>query len=99
MASEYGWSRDDILNKVYPDDLIYLSRKIRVRRIDDYLMQGRLIANPYIEPSKAGEFMQDLVSTRDSLLDIEPADERLDRTTLARFKNVLRKESNLIKVK
>lgn len=49
MASQYGWSKEDIFNNVYPDDLYYLAEEINRRKVQDYMMQLRIVHNPFVK--------------------------------------------------
>lgn len=99
LASEYGWNKDFILERVYPDDLIYLSRKIRIRRVDEYLVQARLIANPHMNKEDSRKFIEELISTREEAGgEPEPTPE-LDREGIANFKRFVKTESRFGKTK
>lgn len=52
LASEYGWSFNDILTQVYFDDLIYLTEKANIRRIREWKMQLAITTNPHIKNPK-----------------------------------------------
>jgi len=52
LASEYGWPIDDILTKVYLDDLFFLTRYINKRHIVDYRMALAIAQNPHVKNPK-----------------------------------------------
>lgn len=52
LASEYGWWIDDILEKVYVDQLICLIAKANLRKIANWRMQLAITTNPHVKNPK-----------------------------------------------
>lgn len=76
-----------ILQQVYPDDLIELSKAIRLRVIDDYLIQSRIAANPHMQKDDAEQFITTLVNERRQIEGFDPTEnDQLDRAGLANLK-------------
>lgn len=99
LASEYGWSYRDIMFNTYPDDFFLLQRQIRLRRIDEYLMQSAIVANPHKEPKDAEEFIDDLLSERRFMSGEEEKPMEMDRKAVEAFKDFLGSKSKMIKVR
>lgn len=60
MASEYGWSKQDIYEDVYFDELYYLVKRIEKRQMAQYRMQLAIVQNPHIkEPEKLWTLLKD----------------------------------------
>lgn len=53
LASEYGWWKDDILDKTYFDELFYLLKAKKYRNIDDWQMQLAIVSNPHTKDPQA----------------------------------------------
>lgn len=47
LASEYGWAKEDILDRVYLDEVLYLQKIIRDRKIGDIKIRLNIAQNPY----------------------------------------------------
>ncbi len=47
LASQYGWAKDDILETIYLDEVLYLQKIIRDRKISDIKIQLNIAQNPY----------------------------------------------------
>lgn len=75
-----------ILEQIYPDDVLHLTKNIRLRLIDDYLIQSRIAANPHMEKDAAEEFIESLVDERRELVGFERMEDQLDRVGLANLK-------------
>lgn len=52
LASEYGWWKDDILDKVYFDELYMLLENMQYRKTEEYQMQLAIASNPHSETPK-----------------------------------------------
>ena len=52
MAHEYGWSKREILESVYLDELYALIEHSRVRKIQEYKMQLTIVSNPHVKDPK-----------------------------------------------
>ena len=48
MASEYGWSKREILEDVYLDELFLMSQEINKRKLSEYKMQLAISTNPHL---------------------------------------------------
>lgn len=60
MASEYGWAKDDILNKVYFDELFYMSEQIKRRKLTEYKMELAIAQNPHLDPKEQVKLWDEL---------------------------------------
>ncbi len=49
MASEYGWSKTDILERVYPDEVFEFQEAILERHRANYFMLLAISHNPHVE--------------------------------------------------
>jgi hypothetical protein len=47
LASNYGWAKDDILENVYLDEVLYLRKLIHERKVDDIKLQLNIVQNPH----------------------------------------------------
>jgi hypothetical protein len=52
IASEYSWSRKEILESVYPDEYIFMAKKISSRRLAEYRIQLAIATNPHVKDQK-----------------------------------------------
>jgi hypothetical protein len=85
LASEYGWTKDYILDYVYPDEAIELSRRIRNRITQNNLMSLAISSNPWSDNPKA--LVRELESRIDE--EMELGDEEPDHAALSRLKQKL----------
>ncbi|MCG3176825.1 MAG: hypothetical protein MOGMAGMI_01789 [Candidatus Omnitrophica bacterium] len=89
LASQYGWSRDDILYNVYPDDLFYLTEEITRRKVSEYMMQLRIAHNPFVKKPK------ELIDELRNMLPKKKSD-TLDVEGFERFKSLLAKNPKFV---
>ncbi len=60
LASNYGWSREEILECVYFDELFHLQKQITKRKLANYRMLLRIQQNPQSkDPGKLWDDLQD----------------------------------------
>lgn len=52
LAHEYGWSKNEILNNVYLDELFELVKKINKRKLSEYQIQLAIVQNPFVKNPK-----------------------------------------------
>lgn len=76
-----------------------LQRQIRIRKIEEYLMQVAIIANPHKEAEPAKEFVEELMKQRRWYRGEPDAPEQLDVTAFEKFKKQLANDSKSIGVK
>lgn len=76
-----------------------LQRQIRMRKLDEYIMQVAIIANPHKKSEQQKEFVEDLLSQRRFMRREPEAPAVLDVAAFEGFRKGLGKDSNLIKVK
>lgn len=88
LASEYGWSLDDILEHVYLDQLAHLVPIIERRKLDEHRIMLALITNPHTKDPKA--LWRMLEPPRD------PLSEKLDKTSFNILKSRLSQDSSII---
>lgn len=89
----------DILFNTYPEDLFLLQRQIRMRLIDENLMQARIIANPHVDKEAATEFIDSLMAERRWFRGEEEAEPELDREALDALKAKLSHQSKFVGAK
>jgi hypothetical protein len=53
LASEYGWSKTDILERVYPDEVFEFQEAIMERHRANYFMLLAISHNPHVEEPQA----------------------------------------------
>lgn len=99
MASEYGWSLRDILYKTYPEDFFLLQRQIKMRKVDEYLMETSIIANPHKNEDDAKEFIEGLMKQRRWYRGDPAEDAELDVAAFDKLRNDIQKHSIMIKAK
>lgn len=99
LASEYGWNMQDILYNTYPEDFFLLQRQINIRKLENYLIQASIIANPHIEPKDAEEFITNINDELSALRGYEEIEPEMDRESVEQFKQFLSKKSKLIKIR
>lgn len=76
-----------------------LTRQIRLRKVDEYIIQTSIASNPHKEAEAQKKFIEDLIDQRRSLRPEPELPETLDVETFNRFRKDLVGDSNLIKVK
>jgi hypothetical protein len=64
LASEYGWTKDDILENTFPDELADYGELIRKRKNAHYLMLLNVVSAPHADESARRELIETL-SERD----------------------------------
>jgi hypothetical protein len=82
LASEYGWSKQNIFFETYPDELVYLSKRIRMRQIAEYKMQLLIASNPHTKNPR------ELWDTLDGQID-DPISDTMDRQGMENLKRML----------
>lgn len=99
MANEYGWSKDFILSRIYPDESLIYVELIDRRRRNEYLMSLAIVTNPVLKPSDQ-KILWDILSKRDSrrISTKTIMDDKIDKEGIARLKKRLT-TSKRIKVK
>jgi len=83
----------------YPEDFFLLQRQIKMRKIDEYLMDIAIVANPHREGDDAKEFVENLMSERRWYRGDEDAEAELDTAAFEQFRNTMQNESKSIKAK
>ena len=81
------------MENVYPVDFFELSRQIKMRNIDEFLMQARIVSNPHVEPETAEEFINDLLDQRAFYRGEDKPSDKLDRAGVEAFKRHVKTES------
>jgi hypothetical protein len=66
LASEYGWAKDDILNTVYFDELFYLQKEIKARRIAHYRMLTAIYQSTLTGPKAVWDMLEEMEGEEDS---------------------------------
>lgn len=99
LASEYGWSYGYILKEMYPEDFFLLQRQIRMRKLDTYLMDAAIVANPHKNPEDSKEFIENLLDQRRFMSGEAEVPAETDFAAIDKFKKQLQEESLLVKAK
>jgi len=89
LASEYGWAKTEIEDKVYLDELYYLVKRINKRKLVEYKMQLAIVQNPHVKDPK------DLWRLLESE-EREPVAEKLDKAGFVMFKKKLTNSANIV---
>ncbi len=76
-----------------------LQRQIRMRKLDNYLMDAAIIANPHKKPEDSQEFIEALLEQRRFMGGDEEAPAETDFAALDKFKTQLQEDSLLVKAK
>lgn len=64
LASEYGWTKDDILENTFPDELLVYAELIRKRKNSHYLMLMNVVSAPHADEDTRNELI-DMLQERD----------------------------------
>lgn len=72
LASEYGWTKDDILENTFPDELLVYAELIRKRKNAHYLMLMNVVSAPHADEDTRNQLI-------DMLQDRDREDEHLDK--------------------
>lgn len=80
-----------ILGRVYPDEVIGLLKRIRLRTVDTYLINARIAANPHMEADDARSFIEELLEDRREITGFERADDTIDHEGVAKLKGLMAK--------
>lgn len=90
FAGEYGWTKDYILENIYPFEVRYFREKIDQRTIDEMTLQARTAADP------AAVYREMVELSGIPLIDTNAT---IDKAHVERFKNRLKSASKRIQVK
>jgi hypothetical protein len=95
LAHEYGWTKDYILNRVYPGEAVKLTGIIRQRTYSEKMLELAIVSNPWAkEPKKLWDLLE-----RQAGAESELGSEEIDRAKLQALKQQLKTKSRVIKVK
>lgn len=83
----------------YPEDFFLLSRQIRMRKIDEYIMSVSITSNPHKDADSQKEFIEDLMSQRRFYRGEDEAALKLDVAAFDKFRQQMQNESISIKAK
>lgn len=64
LASEYGWTKDDILENTFPDELLKYADIIKKRKNAHYLMLLNVVSAPHADEEARNQLIETL-SERD----------------------------------
>jgi hypothetical protein len=92
LAGEYHWSKTEILDHVYIDEIEQYQKFITQRKIDGYMMELAIVHNPHVKNPKE-LFSQLKRSYPTDLKHIE--EETLDKTSFANFTSMMQKSGGL----
>jgi hypothetical protein len=85
--------------KTYPEDFFLLQRQIRMRKVDEALMQIAIVSNPHLEDrDQAADFVNTLMDQRRFMRGEEIKSAELDTEAFEAFRGGIQKDSK-IKVK
>lgn len=68
LASEYGWTKDYILTRVYPIDVVYLGPQIARRQRDSFIdqMSVQVLTDSNVKPEDRAKSFNALIRMRDA---------------------------------
>lgn len=92
LASEYGWSITDILERVYLDQLVKLIKQSNLRKIREWRMQLSIVSNPHVKDPKNIFRLLDREETRI----MGPAGPEFDQVGFEALKNQLSRSQRII---
>lgn len=90
MASEYGWSLADILERTYVDDLFMLIKAREKRKLDERRILLALISNPHVKDPNA---LWRQLTPRD---EVPERPTTLDKASFDVFKSKLTQGSHIV---
>ena len=90
MASEYGWAKDDILDKCYLDEAWGYMRLMKRRKLSHYKM---LLAIQHAEKPKE---IFDMLDAESKTVKSEVEDDKLDKAAFEAFANKMRGNPKMI---
>ncbi len=93
LANQYGWTKDYILDHVYPDEAVELTGILRRRIYGEYLINLAIVHNPWAKDPK------DLWQTfsKEAVKGRELGSEQLDKSGFKRLKTKISRSSRVIK--
>lgn len=83
LASQYGWTLDEIFNHTYLEDVIELVPRINDRKKQDYYILLNIVTNPHRKEKAQMELFR-LLSKQDQR---DYSDVTLDKSGLSGLKN------------
>lgn len=60
LASEYGWTKDDILENTFPDELLDYAKLIKQRKNSHYMMMLNIVSAPYADEEAKAQLIAQL---------------------------------------
>lgn len=95
FASSYGWTKDYILKKVYPDEAVEFINAMNKREAGEALLQLAIVHNPHSKkPQNLVKQLERKTKRKEKL-----TDEKMDKQGLERLKKTLSHKGKKIKVK
>jgi hypothetical protein len=89
FAKEYGWSKNQTLDEIYPDELSFYFKRIQKDRINDRLTELAIIHNPHTkEPNTLINNYRKAQAQLDGRSYLHK--ERMDNSDVQQFKNIQR---------
>lgn len=85
--------------QTYPEDFFLLQKQIKARKVDEYLMQASIVANPHKSPDDAEDFINELMKQRRWFRGDPDDDAELDLAAFDNFRDLMQKQSKTIKAK
>lgn len=79
LASEYGWTKDDILENTFPDELLKYAKLIRQRKNAHYMMLLNIVSAPHADEDARTQLI-------DQLQDRDRESEHLDKSGMMALK-------------
>lgn len=97
LAYEYGWAKKEILENVYLDELVVLTKLINTRKIQAYKTQLAIAQNPHVKNPRE---LWDLLDRQERQIDGRSIiDDEFDAVGFEAFKQTLQKHSKSMQIK
>lgn len=87
------------MNNTYPEDFFLLQRQIVARKLDENLMQAAIVGNPHQEKDAQEEFINTLLKQRRFYRPEDEPPVETDFEGIKAFKQLVQKESRVLKAK
>lgn len=97
MASNYAWSKKDILENVYFDELFLYSKLINIRKINESKIALAIATNPQTKNPK--KLWDELDRQERTLNGMDYLDAEFDQAAFDRFKQTLQRNNGNIVIK
>ena len=90
LASEYGWTQEHILERVYPAQAFSLFPKIAKRQLNAFvdLLEVQVLTNHELKPEERNKWIRQIDRMRDQT-DDKPPERPFDRAKFEQLREVI----------